>query len=319
MESLAEISIRRTLRKYKWLIELARKHRIQIVLLQRITDFLDKIGYLRKEGEHLNLGLILKNKPLRLERPFIERKRFHLSDISKFTHFKSIVNGSTLCYIIDEKGMITVGKVPSNVLKETSSLTLKNLSEIYQTIAFCVRASTVEIYDSGELVRTWRGGSWIKPCSMPLEKLEREGFPLDLLELTLELCMKLSETRKGGTFVICKNDHPKNYSPMIRDYTFRKSRADHVSLNQMLKFSSLDGAVIMNTKKEIIDIGQRLELPPSTKYSRESGRGARHNSAAMYSAAVDSVVFVVSEDGPVSLYFEGDLYARCFEELFGSK
>jgi hypothetical protein len=37
----------------------------------------------------------------------------------------------------------------------------------------------------------------------------------------------------------------------------------------------------------------------------------------MYSNAVDSVIFVVSKDGPISIYFKGDIYARCFGELFG--
>lgn len=153
---------------------------------------------------------------------------------------------------------------------------------------------------------------------MPLKMLEPEGFPLDLLELIMKLCVKLSEIGKGGIFVINEDDGLKYCSPMIKGYKFGKCKADSISQSQILKLASLDGAIIVNTKSEIIDIGQKLEPPVSTKYSRESGRGTKHNFAAMYSAAVDSVVFVVSQDGPISLYFKGDLHARCFDELFGT-
>jgi hypothetical protein len=37
-----------------------------------------------------------------------------------------------------------------------------------------------------------------------------------------------------------------------------------------------------------------------------------------YSKAVESVVFVVSVEGPISLYYKGERYARCFETLFGN-
>ena len=319
IRSLGEISIRRTLRKYGWLAELARKHSIHPVLLQSIVEFFDNIVHLRKESQQLDIALVLHNKQLKFEQPLVELEKFFLSDTSKFSTLKNIVNGSALCYIIDKKGMVTVGRIPSNFLKETSRLTLRNISRIYKTITLYLRMPTVEIYDSGELVRIYREGIWIKPCIVPLGKLTVEGFPLKLLELVMQLCMKSSEIGKGCTFVINKNDCLKHCSPMIKGYKFRKCRVDRIPESQILKFAGLDGAIILNTKYEVIEIGQKLQPPLSTKYFRESGRGTRHHFAAMYSSAVDSVVFVVSEDGPISLYFRGNLYARCFEELFGTK
>jgi len=319
LESCADIFLNRFIRKYRWLSELARKYSIQSILLQGIIESLDNINHLRKEGEQVKIGLVLKSKQLKLEQPPIERRRFHISDVSKFMHFKSIVDGSSLCYIIDEKGMITIGKTPSNVTKNTSRLTLQSVSQIYQTITFYLGGFTAEIYDLGKLVRIYRRGVWMKPCIVPLTKLEAEGFPLDFLEQVLQLCIKLSEKGKGGIFVVIKNDWPKYCSPMIRDYEFRKCKVNKIRQSQILSFASLDGATILNTKCDVINIGQKLEPPPSTKYFKESGRGTKHNYAAMYSGAVDSVVFVVSEDGPISLYFDGELFARCFGDLFGTK
>jgi hypothetical protein len=319
MDDLAEIITRRVLRKYAWLIELSKKHSMRLLLLQEIMDFLDEIPGLKKEGETLSVGLILKNEQVKLEDPLIEREAFHISNFSNFLHLKNLVDGSTLCYLVDEKGMVTIRQIPKELQKENSRLTLQNISLKFQAIAFHVGESRSEIYGSGELVRINRKGVWIKPCTMPLENLDKEGFPLSLLKLVFQLCLKMSELNKGSTFAIIKDDYPKCCSPMIRNYHFRKSKIDQIPQSQVINFASIDGALILNVKNELVDVGQKLEPLLSTSSNKESGRGTRHNSAAMYSKEVDSVVFVVSEDGPISIYFRGELYARCFGELFGNE
>jgi len=321
MEAFARVFARQILRKYQWLLELAKRHRIQVTLLQSIVDFLDEIVHLRKEGSRLDVGLVLENKQLKLERSPIEVKSFHIHDKSKFSNLRNIVSGSFLCYVVDDKGIVTIRKVPLTDVRETATLTLQNISRKYETITFCIRMSNIEIYDSGELVRIYKRGIWTRPNFVRerIRDLDSKGFPFDLLESVMKLCIKLSEKGNGGVFAIVKNNRLSYCSSMIRGSTFRKCKSYQIPESQIMEFASLDGAVVMNIQSEILGIGQKLEPPPSTNYRREAGRGTRHNSAAMYSGAVDSVVFVVSEDGPISLYFGGDLFARCFEELFGSR
>lgn len=319
MNSLREFFLERFLDERYWLLELARKHSVSPILLQGIMESIDKIMRLRKEGEQICIGLVLSNKQLKMEQPLIEQKRFHMSKITKFMLLKSIVNGSTLCYVSDEKGMITIRRVPSKMSKKTSRQTLQNISQTFQTIAFYLTGVTEEIYDSGKLFRIYRHGVWMEPCVVPLAKLEAKGFPLDLLELVLGLCIELSESGKGSTFAIIKGDSPKYCSSMIKGCKFEKCVINTIPQKQILSFAELDGAIILNTKYEILNIGQKLGPPPPSKsYFREAGRGTRHDCASMYSCVVDSVVFVVSEDGPVSLYFNGGLSGRCFGELFGT-
>jgi len=320
LNSLRELFLDRFLQEYDWLLELAGKHSASPILLQGIMESIDKIMDLRREGERICLGLVLSNTRLKMEQPLIERKRFHVSKTAKFMLLKSIVNGSALCYVSDENGIITIRQVPTKLSKNTSRLTLRNISQTYQAIAFYLEGATVEIYDSGKLFRIYRHGVWMEPCIVPLAKLKAKGFPLGLLELVLKLCLQLSDSGKGSAFAIIKGDSPKYCSSMIRECRFRKCALNTILQRQILGFADLDGAIILNTKYEILNVGQKLELPPpSRSYFRESGRGTKHDCAAMYSCVVDSVVFVVSEDGPISLYFDGDLFARCFGELFGNK
>jgi hypothetical protein len=318
MESFAKASISRTLRKYDWLLELGRKHKLQPMLLQNITQFLDDIVHTRKEGEQLNVGLVIKNANLKLKQAPIKAPIFYINTSSKFAILKNAVSGDVLCYVIDGKGIVTIRRIPQQLVKGTPSLTLKSVSSAYRTITFCVRKSTIEIFESGSIVRICRKGTWIKPCSMPLEELGARGFPLDLLESVLRWCITLSENETGAVFVITRNDNPSHCSPLTRGYSFEKCKVVQLPESQVLEYASLDGALIMNIKREILCINQRLEPPLTTKHLNEAGRGTRHHAAAMYSDAVDSAVFVVSEDGPISVYFEGNLFARCFEELFGS-
>lgn len=317
MEELAEVVTRRVIRKYRWLIGPSRKHGIKMVLLQEIMDFVEEIPKLKKEGESLNIGLTIKNNHTKLEEPFINRDPFHISSFHTFADFKNAIDGSTLCYIVNEKGLVSIGQIPKELLKENPRKTLQNISGVYQTITFHVGNSISEIYESGKKIKIIRKGIWLQPCSMILTNFNKEGFSANLLELVFQMCEEMSETNKSGIFVIKKDDSPKFVSPMIKDYHFKKCMIDQISINQIIELASIDGAVILNIKGEILNVGQKLEAPPSSGVFRESGRGTKHNSALNYSKSVDCVVFVVSHDGPISLYFKGELYARCFEELFG--
>jgi hypothetical protein len=317
MAELAKIANRRFLRKYRWLIKPSRKHHIHPLLLQEALDVAEKIPTLRKEGEPIAVGIITKNADVKLNEAIVKLGAFHISKSSNFLQLGDSVDGSSMCYIVDERGMVTIGQIPKELVKETPRLTLKNASHEFHTIAFYVGKSCSEVYDTGELIQISRKGIWMTPCYVPLENLEKEGFPRHLLEHVFQWCIEMSETNKGCLFVVIKGDSPKYSSPMIRNCQFRKCKIDETSKSQITNLASLDGALILNAGDELVAIGQKLDPPPSANCDTESGRGTRHNSAVMYSKAVDSVVFVVSEDGPISIYFKGSLYARCFGELFG--
>ena len=318
MAELSEIQTRRFLRKYRWLIEPSRKHLIRISLLQEALDVAEKIPTLRKEGEPIAVGMIIKNADVKLNKAIVKLGAFHISKFSNFLQLGDSVDGNLMCYIVDERGMVTIGQVPKELVKETPRLTLKNVSRDFHTIAFYVGKSSSEVYDAGELVQIGRKDIWMTPCNVPLENLEKEDFPKHLLERVFQLCIEMSETNKGCLFVITKSNSPEYSSPMIKNIQFKKCKFDEIPKNQIISFASLDGALMLNVGNELIAIGQKLEPPPSANCDTESGRGTRHSSAKMYSKAVDSVVFVVSEDGPISIYFRGSLYGRCFGELFGN-
>ena len=315
-EVFAQIQTRRILWKYGWLIEPSRKHSVNMFLLQSIIDFLEQSPNLKSEAEYIKVGMILKNCKTHLNKPLIERNPFHVTKYSNFIYLKQIVDGNNLCYLLDSDGMVVIGQIPEQLQKQNSRDTLMNVSFHFQTMAFHTINESSEIYDEGKIIQINRNHIWTKPPSISFTDLENQGFPSNVLVTIFQICLKMSEKGKGGTFAIVVKDCQEYCLPMIDDCTFKKSKIEELSQNQIIELASVDGAVVLTVNGDILNFAQRLCPPIETPFDKE-GRGTRHNSAAQYSNAVESVVFVVSGDGPISVYRKGSLYARCFGELFG--
>jgi DNA integrity scanning protein DisA with diadenylate cyclase activity len=319
MDEYNRLLFKQICRKNIWLIDLAKRHKIQPILLHNIVESSSEIVNLRKENERLNVGLILGNDDVKLEQSPIQVNSFHIRKKTNFANLGNSISGNHLSYLVNNDGIVTIGKISSKLIQNNATTTLREVSKVYHTMTFCIRNSVIEIYSCGDLVRIYKQGVWTKPCRLTshLTDLDKKGFPLDILVYVFKLCKQLSEKEKGGIFVITKADHLSHCSSLVGNASFKKSNVFQLPKSQILEFACLDGAVVISTQSELIGFGQNLEPPPTVKYDKEAGRGTRHNSAAKYSSAVDSVVFVVSKDGPISLYFRGKVLARCFEEIFG--
>lgn len=156
----------------------------------------------------------------------------------------------------------------------------------------------------------------MEPCHMSFDKLNDEGFPVTLLNHILNFCLLLSTNNKGTIIVLVKTDLPEHRCSLLPNQNFDKQKIRDLSTEQMVHYSLIDGALIVNTDGELIGIAQKLDAPFS-KDCIEPGRGAKHNSTSMYSKTVDCVAFVVSHEGPITIYHNGKIFSRCFGEIFG--
>lgn len=101
-----------------------------------------------------------------------------------------------------------------------------------------------------------------------------------------------------------------------------EDRTNHGPLRQLL--SQSDGAALLSPGAEVIEVGHYLRAS-SEAYATagvDPARGTRHASASRFSFdRADAVVFVVSQDGPVTVYFKGAVVAsirsRLEEEVAG--
>lgn len=109
-------------------------------------------------------------------------------------------------------------------------------------------------------------------------------------------------------------------SAMLSDIVYRRSA--HESLQRLAQLAAIDGALIINSKFEVISFGAKLTAPHwdghtvvgPDGYGNADGRpfdvsryGTRHGSALNFAAAsTNSLVFVISQDGPVRAFCRED-------------
>jgi DNA integrity scanning protein DisA with diadenylate cyclase activity len=308
-----EIFAKRTVRKYDWLIDLSRRHSISIFILEAITNFLDEALSLEKEEEQPAVGLVIANPSLELAAAPLSVARFFLREAKRFADLKSAADGKNMVYVVGEDGLVGVHSIPSDLVRSTADDTLKELSSRYGTLCFCVSAHEIKVYSEGHLTRLKRKGTWLRPCEMKFERLERDGYGRELLQKILFLCMNLSERAKGALFIIQRGDELRHCQPTMQ-LSFAKTPISSLPDDQIVKLAELDGAVIVSQDGFVLGVNQQL-TPPHAKFDRIAGGGTRHNTASQYSAACDCIAYVVSQDGPISLFYQGNVLARCFEEL----
>lgn len=317
LEARAEVFVKQYMRNYRWLEDLCNDHSVNSLVFDGLLQFLDLAPNLKKENHAINLALILKNKQVTLVPPFLRIKPFHISNYQYFSDLKSAINGNTLCYLVDEMGMVSIIELPTKFKSENTRSTMQKVSEIFQTITLCMENTNLYVFGSGKLAQVRRNGRWLQPCFMEFDALSKEGFPLSLLQQVLNISCILSEQKEGGMFVIVNEPEARFCQPLNDKCICDKKVIDEIPNDQLAGLASMDGAVILNVNGEMLKVGQRLVPPFVGKYFQEAARGTKHNVASQYSKATDSVIFVISEDGPISLYRKGELIGRCFKELYG--
>lgn len=161
----------------------------------------------------------------------------------------------------------------------------------------------------------WDGARWWeKPYATAYARAVARAVPdasAPALEAILEFCVhRLSPSPAGAILVWALEESvlselsalPTSRGPALS----LRDRLNHGPLRQLL--SQVDGAALLSPSAELA--GVRLLLPASAEaYQRvavDPVRGTRHAAGRRFSYDSErAVVFVVSEDGPVTVYFKG--------------
>ncbi len=293
------------------MIELARLHSYPPLVLAEIVKVVEESPHMTSEKERFTFGLVVEQPGINLTPAHVKVEPFHVSKTSRLADLKNAVDSVNSCYVVDRAGMLRIVDVPKEWRKGIGSLTMMELSARNGTLTFFVDIELVRLFSKGEIARTWRKGIWLETPRLDFGELEKEGYPEPLLSKALDLCITMSETRKHATLVLQKGNSLESCQP-FREINFDECELDTVPIRQLIGYGEMDGAVVVSTKGRILGIAQRLIY-------REIGvgafGGARHESASHYSTEHECVVFVVSSDGPISIFKGGTLWKRLFAEL----
>lgn len=164
-----------------------------------------------------------------------------------------------------------------------------------------------------EGVVLWTGVDWVfKPVAnsylAPLARLLPTA-DVDVLDALLELCVHgLSAKGVGATLVWWLDDsHPEGIDGAMAQSAYSLTVTDrrhHPALLNIL--SQVDRAVVVRRAGELKAVDVALLTSAESEARVSAWGGTRHSSARRYSYDQGrSVVFVVSADGPVSVFVDG--------------
>jgi DNA integrity scanning protein DisA with diadenylate cyclase activity len=171
---------------------------------------------------------------------------------------------------------------------------------------------------TSEGVVIWTGVDWVfKPVAhsylVPLARL-LPGADHEVLDALLELCVHgLSAKGVGATLVWWLEDtHPEGIDGAMAQSAYSLTVTDrrhHPALLNIL--SQVDRAVVVRRAGELKAVDVALLTSAESEALVSPWGGTRHSSARRYSFDQHrSVVFVVSADGPVSVFVDGASAAR---------
>lgn len=222
-------------------------------------------------------------------------------------------------------------------LWSTTSVTENSLSHLAKALGATIvqrlgGTERVRIYHEHGIA-TWNGAGWVpKPYASTYSSILENAIPsldstTDVMTASaiLDLCVHtLAAANIGATIVWDRNvreaefeeDSVEELRAIDSRHAFSVPRLSITDANNHPAVASLlaqhDRALILNDAGELTMMGVSLTPPPTVEVTTPGG--TRHNSAIAFSEAErHTLVFVVSQDGPVSVFRRGICVASSTE------
>lgn len=233
-----------------------------------------------------------------------------------------IVEGWSNTLVMDNYGNV-LGVL--NYQKEASNVESKGANDKYIGFEYTSKLyhgllviftnnDKVLLYYNGDRLMTKKGNDWHIQGS--LKNLTEIAMSHDIdpqvLSRAMEIAFKLSDVGEGGILCIGDETNTNQYaSPMGElQIQYRMNNILEADEKSLLSRVAQDGATVVAATGEIISTMVRLEPPKDVEIEAEVDKGTRHNTAKKMSKITNAVFIVVSSDGPISIYANGERLMR---------
>jgi hypothetical protein len=204
--------------------------------------------------------------------------------------------------------------------REAALVGLRDLLEPYGAVIVQRTTTGLVRMLTSEGLSIWDGARWwTKPYAARFADAVHAAHPdapADRLHEILDFCVHTMSPAEAGTTLVWAHgasgldDVPglsASQPPTVLPPLPFSSRAARAAIRQLL--SQVDGAAILDNDGNLVAVGAQLRSS-ATSHERlqiEPGVGSRHASARRYSFDHrDVLVFVVSRDGPVTVFARGE-------------
>ncbi len=295
-------------------------------VIKLIVNALYRLQSLKHEGKSLCTSFIVVKKEdidSILDKIIIDANELVLNEIDMIEKHIQLIDGWTNTLVIDNTGCV-LGIMEYEQPDRTINL-LKYLPNRHQGIAYTsylthgllflfTEDNKIVIYFNGNRIMTKKGNDWhIQGTLKDTSDIAIEhGVDPMVLEKAIELAFKLSNDQRGSLLTIGDEEDVKKHSSKMGQllYSYNGKSILKTNINVLMSLASQDGATIISSKGEIIDTMVRLEPPYNIQVVSESDKGTRHNTAKKMSAATKAIYITVSDDGPISIYANGQRILR---------
>lgn len=302
--------------------------RYDIDLITTILDFAIELSTKRVENKEIYCGFIFHDKIGDIKENSIRsikiNKQFDFGDFGQLKNYLEVSNGQNIFFNVTNDKVthtfITREKINEIIINPISSgktfarrplilsiqgtgkiIFLEGRSDYNRTI--------LQITDSKPIIRD---NDFIE--KFIYDSLKKSTMATDdQLEVFSKWVMSLSQ-KKHGTSLIFSDISSRNEKKLvkhvrisIKNKLFLDRDEARYDLSLLDSIISPDGAVVFNKSLMPTHIGTIL---PIGKSSKGTSGGARHNSVANFSKEIKCLGIVISEDGPITIFKNGNILIK---------
>ncbi len=147
---------------------------------------------------------------------------------------------------------------------------------------------------------------------------QQKGLNEDIAVDIVKKCVQSSEEGRGLTFVIQIHDevlskcHPGYLDVINRDdmIELKSKKITDFKRKEYLDLVYGDNAVILSSEGYTLAVNASLATSPTTEVNVIPGTGSRHLFAQKFTKETDAIAIVVSEDGPITVFQNGEIVVR---------
>jgi DNA integrity scanning protein DisA with diadenylate cyclase activity len=312
-----------------FLFDLAQQKQIDVPSMVHICDTAASIAQMENEESPLSTALIVGN-PARIARVLppsqIQLLRSdHIRRMRKIlVTLAPMVDGLVLGYVIDHHGYLRgIHKLdlppddhPANRLLGPQFRRHAAISRQCNALVFFVPSGgrQVRVFADGQLVGRYSNGDW-SPESIPRvdeiigRLVEQKAYDRALVQRILRCAFRMSEENLGAIFIIGNADLVLEHSDAPEISYFASIISTHISTltdDELINFAKQDGATLIDILGSFRGCMVLLRPDAHTWAEIGPGKGARHSSAAKMSAQARCLAIAISQDGPITIYNNGD-------------
>lgn len=311
-------------------LKLSSRADIAAEVLSAVMEAAEELSQARSEQRPITTALVVGNS----ERiaPLLPESEMKLKTsgrnvteaIEDLRMLSTAVNGTLMCFLIDQTGGLhSIRKIPElradydlSPLMSNFDLSYAVISEVTKAFIFAVmpKGNRIHLFYDGELIAKYINGQWVEVDLTDLRALldslsQQKRINKEALYRIIKAGFTMANEGHGALFAIYDEyfDISGKYDDRLRrlGIEFSPCKIEDISEPELINYAKEDGAVVVDSRGEIRTIRAYLRPSSGVSVEFEKGVGARHMSAQRFSAEVQCVSIVVSEDGSITIYCDG--------------